>query len=492
MKERTEREILRDLLANVRRRIFFKAARTGLVQATLIVLPIAGILIALNRRAGFDWSNSGIASLALAAVAAFALIKGALTLGQKLHSALAIDEQGRLKDRISSAYEFLEESKLDEARTAQIQDAIRHGQSLELDRIFRFEWPRLSGFLPLILVLFALSFFVPPNAVSVSALVGVDKTKAAQLDQLKELEQQLQAQQQDKDLEEVLKKLQDIQKRFEKGELSDRDVMLQLARLDENLKQRTSDLGVDNLEKEMNMLIPHLMSSAATTEVAAAIKEDQLDKASEELQKLADKVKQDKLSKEQKRELAMNLGVCASKLGGKENGSFGGDFAKATESLEKSDNEGFQSSCKSMGDKLGLMKKARTMKLASQKVGNCKSCLGQCDSQELGYTLGPKQDGKSKGGLKAGTAASGDPLGEANRLADSYRKMMQVSGQAGDGPIESETEVTEGQLSRSQVNLKEVHANYAAVAEEAIEKENIPLSHRYHVKRYFQTIRPSE
>ena len=70
--------------------------------------------------------------------------------------------------------------------------------------------------------------------------------------------------------------------------------------------------------------------------------------------------------------------------------------------------------------------------------------------------------------------------------------MMKVSGEAGAGPVESETEVTDGQMSQSQVDLKQVHANYASVAEEVIEKEDIPLSHCYHVKRYVQSIRPQE
>ena len=95
-------------------------------------------------------------------------------------------------------------------------------------------------------------------------------------------------------------------------------------------------------------------------------------------------------------------------------------------------------------------------------------------------------------GLKAGTAASGEPLGEANRLEASYRQLMHVKGHAASGPVETETEVTEGQLFASQVSIQELHANYAAVTEEAIENEAIPLSHRQHVKRYFQAIRPKE
>ena len=291
-------------------------------------------------------------------------------------------------------------------------------------------------------------------------------------------------------MEDLLKKLQQLREKFDKGELTERDVLLQLARLDEDLRSKTQEAGAENLEAEMNTILPHLMSSAATRQVASAIKEDKLDKATEELQKLGQKVRKEELNSKEKRELAMNMGMAASKLGGKEKSAFGGDFAKASESLEKSDSDGFSSACKSVGDKLQTMKKNRAMASACNKLGLCKS--GFCQSKEEGFALSPKSLSNKKGGLKAGTGASGNPLGEESRLASSYRKMLQVSGQAGEGPVQSETEITEGQLSASQLDLKEVHANFAAVAEEAIEKESIPLSHRYHVKRYFQAIRPQE
>lgn len=106
--------------------------------------------------------------------------------------------------------------------------------------------------------------------------------------------------------------------------------------------------------------------------------------------------------------------------------------------------------------------------------------------------MSPKQQNKNKGGLKAGTAASGNPFGDANRLTDSLKQAVRISGEAGAGPVQSETEITEGQTSASQIHLKELHAKFAATAEEVIEKEDVPLSHRYHVKRYFQSIRPQE
>jgi hypothetical protein len=491
MKKETEREILERLLAKVRRRLFLRSLCAGAVLAGLAALPVAALSIALSQRWMSGRLNAWIALAAGGAVLAAATFNALRGLGTRVRSALALDERAHLKDRVSSAYEFLKRGALDEAQQAQIQDALRHAQSLNFKAVYRFQWPRFSVYLPIVLLVFVLSFLVPPISAPTTANAATDVVKQAQLNQLQDLQQELQKEG-SQEVQEVLKKLQDIRKQFEKGEFSERDVLLQLARLDEILRQKTSQLGLENLEAEMNTIVPHLMSAAAAKDVAAALKENKLDKAADELQKLAEKVKQDKLSKEQKRELTMNLGVCASKLGGKENGSFGKDFANATEAMEKSDSQAFQSACKSMCDKLGLMKKCQGMKSACLKLGNCKSCLGQCESKELGFTIGLKQQGKGKGGLKAGTSTTGDPYGEANRLADGYAKIVKISGQAGAGPVESETEITEGQASQSQLDPKEVHANYAAVAEEVIEKEDIPLSHRYHVKRYFQAIRPSE
>jgi hypothetical protein len=143
-----------------------------------------------------------------------------------------------------------------------------------------------------------------------------------------------------------------------------------------------------------------------------------------------------------------------------------------------------------MGQKLALLSKCKGLKSACNKVGLCKGGLSQCNSRSI--SSAPKTLNKAKGGKGAGTSASGDPLGEANRLGDAMKKMVQIQGQASQGPVETQTEVTDGQMSESQLSAKEIHAKYAQVAEEVIEREDVPLSHRFHVKRYFQSIRPQE
>jgi hypothetical protein len=493
MTERSERAVLAGLLARVRRRIFIQSATGWFVRVAVFLLPLAALLIAADQR----W-NQGSASLwitvaAVAGLVVASVILGARGLGERVHSALTLDQHAHLKDRISSAWEFLSQPSLTEAQRVQVQDAIHRAEALNCRTVLRLQWPRTTVALPVLAILFALSFFVPPLANQALAHAGRNPIKEAQLQMLEELKQELAAKEQlPQEVEEIIKKLEEMQQKFEKGEIAEREVMLELGRLDESLKEKLNLMGVENLESELNALVPHLSANAATLQVAQAIKDRKLDLAAEELKELSDKVSEDKFSPEEMKKLAAQLGTAATKLGKKSTDSFSGDLAEASEALEGSDCEGFASACKNIGDKLGLVGKCQGLKSVCNSLGLCKGGLGQCDSQTAGYVEGPKTEGNKKGGLKAGTAASGNPFGDPSRLNDSLAKMLQISGQLGKGPMQTETEVTDGQLSDSKLSTRDLHASYAAMAEEVIEREDIPLSKRYHVKRYFQAIKPQE
>lgn len=492
MRDRTERKILAQLLAKVRRRLFFKTACHSFMRAMLVSLPMGALLVAADQRWNGGRLSIVVAFAAAIGAAAFGVFFGLRGLGERVRSALTLDEHAHLQDRVSSAWEFMELRDLSEAHLVQIRDAIQHAEGLNFGKVFGVQWPRQALALPLVLALLVFSFFVP--SISPAKPAAKDPLRLAQLQQLEELKQELAAKQDlPEEIQDAIRKLEDVRKQFERGEIGERDVMLQLARLDEVLRSKVAELPVENLEAEMNAMVPHLSASAATLSAAKAMKEQQFDKAAQELKNLADKVEEKKLAREEQKQLAAQLGVAAAKLGKKKSSdSFSSDLAQASESLEKSDSEGFKSATKGMSDKLGTLKKSKLLKQASNKIGMCKGGLCQCTNSVLGYCLSPQTLNKSKGGLKAGSSTAGDPLGDANRLADSYKKMLQIAGQAGQGPTETETEITEGQLSQSQLKAKELHASYTAAAEEVIEKENIPLSHRYHVKRYFQAIRPQE
>lgn len=486
-------EILNQVIVNVRRRIFLLSYTTDLIRIGLFLLPLAAVLILAAKFQGID-ATAWIAWSTALFMIVVPFIRSVRFFRSRVESALSLDHFAHLKDRITSAYEFLGHPAVNIPEEVQIQDAVRHARSLNLQQIIPSQYPRYSEFLPAALLFFYMSLFIPTAIIPDQDIGIIDPIKQEQLQELAMLEQELlMEEEQPEELEQLLDDLRKMKKRFEDGEISERDVMIELARMDKDLMQKVKEMGVDQLQGELNEIVPHLMSAAAAVQVANAIKEQKLDKAAEELEKLSEKVKKNELTDKEKRELAMNMGVVASKLGGKQDGSFGGDFANATEALESSNSKKFAAACKNMGNKLNMMCKAKKICKACNKLGSCKSCLGQCNG--VGIALGPKKkasNGSKSPNQKAGTGVTGNPFGEGTVLNDSLRKMLHIAGQAGDGPVETEIEITEGQLSQSQVDIKDVQRNFAQVAEEAIEDEAIPLSHRYHVKRYFQSIHPQE
>jgi hypothetical protein len=513
MSANTSRDLLRRTVGAARRRLFIQSCIQTFLSTGLVYLPVAAVVVAFDQwlTAG-QWSIVAVVLVGLLWVGTTSLIAWT-RMRSAFASALALDEGAALKDRLSSAWEFLAgHGELDEPKMLQIRDAISHAERLNVRSVLRNRFSKSAFAVPALTLLVAASFFIPARVLPQSADASINLRTQQQIDELRSLQEDLErGSKESEELTKVLKELKEIERRFKQGEMAEREVMIELARLDEDLRQSMKMAGVENLENELNQIVPHLMASEAAKQVATAIKEQQLDKAAEEMKKLGDKEKSKELSKEQKEQLAMNMGVAASKLGSKQQASFGGDLTKASESLKSGDSEGFNSASKSMGDKLSSVSKFKNMSQMQKRLSMCKAGLGQkqgqcsacngsgkkcssCNgsglakSKEMGFG---ESQGKGKGGLKAGKGTA-DPLGDPNRLQDSYKKILDVKGQAGQGPVDSEVEVTEGQTSQSQLAAKDVHAEYSAVAEEAMEQEEIPLSHRFHVKRYFQAIRPTE
>ena len=116
MSSSSEQLALEQLLRSVRRRIFWTTTVATAVKILAVGLPLTALLIALDQR----W-NAGLAApylvLGLGLVAVFgAATTGFRGLGDKVDLALRLDRDGQLKDRVSSAWEFLQQPDLDEVR----------------------------------------------------------------------------------------------------------------------------------------------------------------------------------------------------------------------------------------------------------------------------------------------------------------------------------------------------------------------------------------
>ena len=391
MPHANEKEKLDQLLSSVRQRIFQQTVAANLVHFSLVAMPLAAAIIAFNRR----WSESQIGIeiglLAILGVITAGFLAAYTQLTQNVEAAMALDSSAKLKDRITSALQFIAEGRGSEAHTLQIRDAIKHADQINARIVLPLNLPRHSKFLPLTMFAFVLSFLVPPAFQPQEATAAMPETKQLQLTELESLREELLADEEEEEMAEAVKKLNELERKFEEGELNERDLMLELGRLNEQLEKKVQEFGVENLEAELNTMVPHMMAAAPTAPAAMAIKENQLDKAAEELEKLAEKMEQETLTPEAKQEMKTSMGAGAAKLGQESNNSFGGDLAKATQALEKSDSKAFSSACKSMGDKLKMCQKVRLMKSACQKVGAGKARIGQCNSNKIGKSLTAKK-----------------------------------------------------------------------------------------------------
>ncbi len=487
-----ERAKLRLLLASIRRRIFLQEFFDFGIHTALFAFPAGAVAIAVNQLSGPHISSWNLLWGVGGATLVVAAIRAVLGFRAQAAAALAFDAKADLRDRVSSALSFLQHrDKTSIPEKLQIADAIQCAEAVNANRLFRLQLPSRGRGFALASLLLAASLFLPSPAPVETAQAAIDAIKQQQIEELDELEKELAVyEEEEPEVQEALEKLRQIQKQFKEGDLSDRDLMIELARLSDELQQKRGKLGVQQLESELNIIVPHLMGSDSTKPIAAAIQKNQMNKAAKKLEELSEKARKEALTEADKKQMAVNLGTAVSKLGSPSGNSFAGDFSKASEALKNSDTKSFCAACKSISDKFKRVGQAKKMAMACNKLGECKASIGQCNVG--GYKLADKNKSNKKGSLPAGTDMSNDPFNDPTRLEDSYRQLLRVTGQVGEGPVETETEITEGQLSPSRLALKNVHAEFEAAAETAIENETIPLSRRFHVKRYFQTIRPKE
>jgi len=104
----------------------------------------------------------------------------------------------------------------------------------------------------------------------------------------------------------------------------------------------------------------------------------------------------------------------------------------------------------------------------------------------------PGGSGSGKGGKEYGSGSGGDPEGEATDIAGKNVDVRAEAVDSGAGPTRAEVILSAADRGFTGKPYQKVYKQYRTVAEDQIDKEEIPDGMRFYVRRYFQLIRPRE
>jgi hypothetical protein len=466
----------------------------------LLVGAAVGLVLGLARFAfGFALPESVYIGV-LAAGPVIGLLCG-LILRRGWHEAAeAVDAHYDLKDRTVSALAFISQPTKSDLHSLQMEDTVGHLKTVEAGAVVPFKASRSWTLGVVGTIAAALLMFLPmsqpqaeaglsPTPDHVLAAVQDTKAKMAELQKkLAETTQDLEDEKSDeekKGLEELEKKIQEKIEELSQPNLNEREALAKLSEMQAEMQNLANQLNVAALDGQLSSLGNALAASQAFEGAGKALQEGKLEKAAKELEKI-DEVK---LTPKEAKALEEKLKQLAKKMGEAGQGSLSEAVGELAENLKGGNGKVGKSTkqiAKSVNNAIKRRKANELLNNANEELKDCK-----CQCQNNGGERVKNPNKSNNPSSTWGRAIAGNIDGEKTKLG-SKRNELQVTGTpGGEGDSDVETTSTPEARQLSSREYKEKYDNAKKAMESVVEGEPIPLGHRQMVKRYFESIRPS-
>lgn len=452
----------------------------------LLAGGVAGCAVALARlltSGAFSW----IWVAAAVCIPAFAGITIALVRSRTLQAAARyIDSRCDLKDRAQTALQFLQAPSKDSLQRMQIEDAERHLMSVDPAIVSPMHAPKAWGWGVVMSVAALLIAFLSGPREQVVASVVTNDVVAQQAfrasEGMEELEQ-FQKEQNDPELEKLLKELNEQLKELTEPGLDPKEALAKLSEMEAALQEMQQQLTDPSSEAQMQEIGEALSLAEAMAAAGQAMAKGEMEKAAEELAKM----EMPELDRKTQKAVTEKLEQAQKNSGeGSKKQSVKDALEKMTQGLSSGNKSKFQDGAKGLAGeckKQGKKKKlSDLLKKQSQCLSECKSeCESECKNQA---------PGNKKGGNKAGKGSAGDSAGEKTAKQRTAQEMKLTGQDSGTGDVDIETTTNPEQEQEAVRQYRQKADKYEALSESALESESIPLGHRQTIRRYFEMIRP--
>ena len=454
----------------------------------LLIAALIGSAVALAK----VWFAPAIVLWLPAAIAACGLalgfIGGWLYRRPLKEAASAVDSHYRLKDRAATALEFADRREQTPAHHLALSDALSHLQSVVPHEVVPLRAPRVLPYSLAVagvaLVLTLVAFFNAPavaNPPEPLEVVLAQADRAAE--ELKELEE-FAKKENDPELNKLLSELKAAIEDLKDPSTDLRGAMAKLSEMQAALQAEQAKHNVAAVDANMKAMGEALSLAQPLAEAGQALSSGDYEKAAQKLENL----ETPELDRQTEKATQEKLAAAAKKA------ESDGQNALSKAAGEMAQGLGEKSAKFSDGSKklAGEARKQGKRKKLTDLLMKQSNCLGECKCECEGECKSTAKKGNGKGGKNWGLGASGNEPGEKTQQIGAKKHEKLTGQQSADGEVETETTHTPEASQQAQREYRENFAKYKKLTEAVLENEPIPLGHRQTIRKYFESIRPSD
>jgi len=419
-------------------------------------------------------------------------------------SARRIDRHYRFKDRLLTALTFLQTAAPQSTpmERLQLEDARQHAEQVDPRAVQPYRLPQ-NVLWSLGVTLLALTFaMVSPLLNKHQAFAAaerlpevtqtIDILRESLLEKMEELALDHPEEQEIKTLSE---KLQELLAQLDESADDLKESLSTLSEMEAAVREAITAFQLDSVDASMRELAEAFSAAEATRPAGQAMREGQYAKAADELEK----IEADAMTRQERQAVSQQLRQVADGMDRRNQKPLSQATRKMADAIEKNDlmqcNEGaceLAGECRKQSLRKGICEGLEG-KLAL--LGLCKSeCNGgQCQGNKDG---GSGTDKSNQSSNNWGTGAAGNPTAGEETNLDSTRERKEITGMigsVGDSEYEQlDSSDTDAQQEQAQRGFRDTFQEYRKMSEAVLETEPIPLGQRQMIRRYFESIRPSE
>ena len=413
-----------------------------------------------------------------------------------LEAARAIDVDASLKDRVVSGLEQIERKTNETLTALQLQDTSKRLQAIPIKQVAKYKVPRETFFVALVAIFLVgfsyVEFFQPPTT---AAEIDYSAEIAAEADSLlKQIEEAKKEteENEDQELKEILEEIEKRTLEMKKSEMTPKEALARMTELTQLLKTKIDPVKIAQQEELMQGLGQQFIGNPILGEFGQQLKRGDYKKAADKLDKVAKDVP--KFNPEQRQNLSDELKRAGKSLKDSDLDGLGGNIAGAGEAMEGNDTEGAQGKLNASSKQIRNfdLLKNRNQKLTDLLCAceDCKACIAACcagKNPATGLTNLLSNTPTNSAGNKTSTSQQGDLTS-----LDSTLNLQQITGVQGEGSSTVQTSKVSAEGQESSLSYKDAYMKYQKLSEDALTQEQIPLGYKFYVKRYFESIKPTE